>query len=933
MKKKTNQTQSPQSLAKKKKQRKQKIKIITTVIILIVASVSVYLGYGIFKQVEGFSKERLMSEESSVIETADGEEWYSYNRNGARKNVTYDDLPQVLIDAVVAAEDSRFFEHNGFDLPRIVKALMGNIAAGGITGGGSTITQQVIKKSYYPDEERTIERKVGEVILSIEASSQTTKEEILELYLNKIYFGYGNKAIGIYAASRYYFDKSVQNLTLPEAALLAGAINNPNKYDPYRNLEEAQKRRNVVLDLMYRHGYITQEECDATKAIPVENTLKYNPISSNGKYQAYADRVTREVYEKTGLDPNDTPMKITTYIDLGLQEKLDEIASGDAYTFMDRQIECGATVMNNRTGAITGVLSGRNYVAMGTTYAYAADEGKENELGGYGQRNQPGSSLKPIIAYGAAFEFLDYSTAHYVHDVPISISGWEPNNWNNKFSGDTSIKDALYNSWNLAAIQTFNEVVTGKDCNGNTVGQGIGYDKMQEYLEGFGFTMANEEIGLQYAIGGWSTGVTPEDLAGAYSAIANGGTYIEPHTVSKIEILATGEVIDFEETYYQQEKHQAISEESAFMVREVMTDYVKDGGYTYGVLNLGYQIGAKSGTSNHSTDPNKVANPALCGQSKDGWLTAYSPDYSWSVWTGYNAESQKEGYYLKSNRDANNVAAIIAKYIHSDGVKNSYPSQPDGVVKATCISGIYPYVSPGEGVPDSRKVTGWFKKDNMPSGSASAASLNSLNTFTAKLNNNKIHVEFTKYNPESMTTDSAEPTKTYNIGGKSYTLRYLGSLSQIYGKVVYIAEVVDSNGKVVHTEKLSTNSADLNYKPSGGTYTINGYYAYENGSATSNKISQKITVEDTSNTDDHHSEANYSQISLSANELVLQVNVPEGSTITISVNGTNQTINQSAPVTISGLTANTEYEVNFTETTSNGKTLHLASFKFKTPEA
>ena len=205
--KKTNKQLTPQQALAKKKQKQKIIKICLTVFVLLVASAGVYLGFGIFKQVEGFSIEKLLNNESSIQVSANGEEYYSYGQDGIRKNVSYDDIPQVMIDAVVAAEDSRFFEHNGFDLPRIVKAFMGNLVAGRITGGGSTITQQVIKKSYYPKEEQTIERKAGEIILAIEATSQTTKQEILELYLNKIYFGYRNKAIGIYAASKYYFDK------------------------------------------------------------------------------------------------------------------------------------------------------------------------------------------------------------------------------------------------------------------------------------------------------------------------------------------------------------------------------------------------------------------------------------------------------------------------------------------------------------------------------------------------------------------------------------------------------------------------------------------------------------------------------------------------------------------------------------------------------
>lgn len=930
IKKQKNANLTPQQIAQKKKQRHKNVKIVFTVVALLIASVGIYLGVGIIRQVSGFSKSKLMNSESSVIVDQNENEYYAYGRNGFRKNVTYDEIPQVMIDAVIAAEDSRFFEHNGFDLPRILKALMGNIAAGGITSGGSTITQQVIKKSYYPKEEQTIERKVGEVILAIEATSQTTKEEILELYLNKIYFGYGNKAIGIYAASKYYFDKEVQELTLPEAALLAGTLNSPNSFDPFKNLEKAQKRRNIILDLMEMHGYITAEECATTKAIPVENTLKSNPVSSSGQYQAYADKVTREVYEKTGMDPNDTAMKITTYIDLELQEKLDAIASGESYTFQDSVIQVGACVQESQTGRIVGVISGRDYEPMGTTYAYAGDKERvaKYELAGYGQRNQPGSSLKPIISYAAAFEFLDFSTAHLVHDIPFESAGWVPKNWNNSVNGDITIKEALSRSWNLAAIDTFNEVITGEDVYGNKLGEGIGKKAMIEYLEGFGFDMYGEEkeFGAQYSIGGWDTGITPEEEAGAYAVIANGGTYIKPHAVAQIEIYDTGEVINFDEEY-QNNKTQALSQESAFMIRDIMTSYVKgSSSSTYGPLDLGYQIGAKSGTTNHSDNPDEVSNPALVGKNKDAWLAAYSPDYSWSVWTGYNGEAQKKGYYLKSNRDANRIAVLIAKYVHEDGLKNSYPSQPDGIIESTCVSGIYPYVKPGEGIPSNRIISGWFKKTNVPSESINGSfTINTLNEFTASSENGTIKVTFTEYDPKSL-TESSTPTRQYTAGGKTYTVPYYGSLTQLYGRVVYVVEVSDASGNIIHTENLNTNTGTLNYTPPTGTYTVTGYYALESGNSPSNKISQTVSVQAVA-----QAGASYSQVSLTSTQLILQVNVPVNNKVTVHLNGTNQDVTTSSQVTFNQLTPNSEYTITFTETLSDGTTHTLDPFTFTTP--
>ena len=842
VKKKANKT--PEQI-RARKIRNRIIAIIFLTLCLGVVGIGGYLGYGIIKEVEDFSKDRLLTPESSVLMMEDGTEYYSYNKSGATKNVSYDDIPQVMIDAVIAAEDSRFFVHNGFDLPRIIKSVMMNLSAGGIRSGGSTITQQIIKKSYYPKEEQTYERKLGEIILAIKATEVTTKEEILELYLNKIYFGTGNKAIGLYSASRYYFDKDVQDLTLPEAALLAGTINSPVSYDPFNNLDLATKRRNIILSLMTQHGYITKEEEEIAKSIPVENTLCSNPISSGGKYQAYADRVTREIFEKTGYDPNSTPMKVYTYMDPVLQGKLDDIAASKTYKFQDDKIQTGVVCVENKTGRITGLISGRNYAPMGVTYAYAADKDRVSELGNYGQRNQPGSSLKPIIAYGAAFEFLDYSTAHIVHDVPYVEGDWAPNNFNMSFNGDTTIYDSLFNSWNLAAIQTLREVVTGKDCNGRDMGEGVGMEKVKDFIDAFGFDTYNEDFNLGYAIGAWQEGVTPEEEAGAYAAIANGGIYIEPHTVKKIILTDTGEEIDFDKMY-EEEKVRACSEETAFMIKEVMTDYVRNAGSSfYYYVNKGLQIGAKTGTSNHSSDPRYVPHKSLVGKAKDGWFTSFSPDYSWSVWTGYTGEDQKEGYYMKSHNDVCKIAGMVADYLHNGKVKNKYPAQPDNVVKSQCISGIYPYARPTEKVAKDRIITGWFKKGNTPRGASDlSASLNEIQTFEASYNKdmNEIKVEFAKYDPESAL--EGKPTKKYKKKNGEIELTYLSDISQVYGKIVYQADIYGPDGKLIKTEKFKEEKGTISFTPTlPGVYKVEGYYAYENELSTSNKLIKNISID------------------------------------------------------------------------------------------
>ena len=285
----------------KKLNSKKIIQVVTMLILCLILVFACIFGYSVYKDTATFDSKKLLSSGASVMYDSNGDIMYTYGsqENGTRKNVTYDDLPQVLVDAIVAAEDSRFFEHNGFDLPRIVKAALSNLKAGDITGGGSTITQQLIKKTYFPDAQRTYSRKFSEIILAIQADKALSKEEILTLYLNKIYFGRVTSSIGIAAATKYYFNKDVSELTLPEAAMLAGSLNSPYNYDPYYCLNNATKRRNTILKLMVKHGYITQSEYDEAVNTKIENTLCASPTTNNNTLAAYVDMVTAEVKKRT----------------------------------------------------------------------------------------------------------------------------------------------------------------------------------------------------------------------------------------------------------------------------------------------------------------------------------------------------------------------------------------------------------------------------------------------------------------------------------------------------------------------------------------------------------------------------------------------------------------------------------------------------------
>lgn len=867
---------------KKKNKKKSQLNWKKVLVSLIIVFIIICLGMGcffawsVYKETEDFSAERLLSGEASKIYDANGELMYTYgsDENGKRENVTYEELPQVLIDAVVSAEDSRFFEHDGFDLPRIAKTFITNLASLRITGGGSTITQQVIKQSYFPDAERTYTRKLSEVILAIQATKEISKEEIITLYLNKIYFGRSTSSIGVAAASKYYFNKDVSQLTLPEAALLAGTLNSPSRYDPYYNLEAATSRRNVVLNLMVQHGYITQEECDLAKQVKVENMLSQSSTTSDSSLAAYVDLVTEEVIEKTGMNPAETQMNIYTYCNQDLQRMATQMANGETYDYTDEDLQMAGSVQSTQDGRIVAVIGGRNY--------------KSGDLNKATVKQQPGSSMKPILDYGLAYKYLDWCTGHTVEDKETTFNShgsnsWTPKNWDGSFHGSMTISEALVNSWNIPAISTFEQVLDS-----------AGEDAVIEDMKSLGIDMSYEEengIQLPYAIGGWAKGVSPVELAGAYATVANNGIYIESHTINYVEIVDKNETVNVDQDI-QDNATQSLSEDVSFMIRETMLSYSSSGSGSYAYLSGIDNVGAKTGTSNTES-----------GASKDLWMTAYTPDYTCSVWMGFESQALKEGKNTSRYRAyPGKVVGDLLEYLEDNTTeKKSYPDQPDSVEQIQIVAGVYPYQSPSSSTPASSVITCWAKKGKGPTSTAAEATINNLNSFEATLNSSgTINVSFGAYDTSSGTT---------------------------YGTVVYVVEVYDESNQLVHTETLSNNTGTINYKPTGNVRVV-GYYKYAELEVTSNKVERTINV-NTSQLDDvsYTITSNGSTVSngstISGTSIAINVHAQnESNTITIQfLSSTGESILD--PITFTGsatreftLDSGFTYTVRVTE--SNG---------------
>ncbi|MFP3663925.1 PBP1A family penicillin-binding protein [Priestia sp. SIMBA_032] len=569
---------------------------------------------------------------------------------GAQKRtyVQYDEIPQVVKNAFIATEDVRFYKHHGVDFYRIGGALMANFKNGFGAEGGSTITQQVVKNSFLSPK-KTVKRKVQEMWLAYQLERKYSKQQILEMYLNKIYFASG-EVYGIErAAEKFYGVKSVKDLTLDEAAMLAGLPKAPTTYNPVTNPENATKRRNTVLNLMAKNGFITQAEADKAKQVDVQAHLA-KQTESTSKYDVFIDQVIEEVKKKTDADPFSAGLEIYTTLDTNAQDYVDDVMNNKVVNFPNDKFQAGLVVVDNETGGIQAIGGGRNRVSGGLNFAT-------------NMRRQPGSTIKPILDYGPAIENLKWSTGQPIKDEEYHYSNGTPiRNFGRNYKGWVSAREALGRSLNIPALKAF---------------QATGADKAKEFATGLGLKLDEEDgeaYSESYSIGGFRTGVTPLQMAGAYSAFANEGMYNAPHTVTKVK-FPDGTEIDLTP-----KPKRAMQDYTAFMMTDMMKSVVNESyGTARAVRTPGLEIAGKTGTSNFSAAEKQRYNIPDAGE-KDVWFNGFTPNYTISVWTGY--ETAKDGYILSPNETgmAKNIFKHVITHISEGKPKGSF-KQPDSVVE------------------------------------------------------------------------------------------------------------------------------------------------------------------------------------------------------------------------------------------------------------
>ena len=437
-KKKKNTTPVEKAESKRKKSRFWywfMIVLVTLAIIILLGGVA-FCAY-IVSSAPEFDEQQMFEKEASRIFDSKGDLITTLGAE-QREKLTYDEIPEVLIDAIIATEDSRFFKHNGFDAPRFLKASISQVLGRG-GGGASTLTMQLSKNTFTSTETRGFDgivRKFTDIYMSIfKIEKDYSKEEIIEFYVNAPYLGAGS--YGVEQAAKTYFGKDVTNLNLVEASIIAGMFQAPGEYDPYINPDKTTARKNEVISLMLRHGYITESEANQAKKVKVENIIKKADKSIN-KYQGFVDTVIQEVIDRTGDNPYEVSMDIYTTLMSDKQDVIEDFYKN--WKFKDDKVQVGIGIIDNNTGSIIAVGAGRNKnSAMSLNYATQI-------------KRHPGSTAKPLFDYGPGIEYKNWSTYTPFIDKPVNYTGGGTmRNVDGKYQGFLTLEQCLVRSRNMCS--------------------------------------------------------------------------------------------------------------------------------------------------------------------------------------------------------------------------------------------------------------------------------------------------------------------------------------------------------------------------------------------------------------------------------------------------------------------------------------------------
>ena len=530
-----------------------------------------------------------------------------------RVNAQANEIPTDLVKAIVSIEDHRFFDHRGVDTIRIMGAALRNLQGGGLQGA-STLTQQLIKLTYFSTStaDQTLSRKAQEAWLAVQLEQKATKQEILTYYINKVYMSNGN--YGMQTAAENYYGKDLKDLSLPQLALLAGMPQAPNQYDPYSHPEAALERRNLVLSEMKGQKYISAEDYEKAINTPITDGLQ--SLKSANSYPAYMDNYLKEVIDQveqeTGYNLLTTGMEVYTNVDKNVQQRLWDVYNTDEYVaYPDDELQVASTIVDVTNGKVIAQLGARH---QSSNVSFGINQAVETN-------RDWGSTMKPITDYAPALEYGVYdSTASIVHDVPYNYPGTDTPvyNWDHGYFGNITIQYALQQSRNVTAVETLNKV---------------GLDRAKTFLNGLGIDYPSmhyaNAISSNTTESNKKYGASSEKMAVAYAAFANGGIYHKPMYINKI-VFSDGSEKEFSDA-----GTRAMKETTAYMMTEMMKTVL-----AYGIGRGAYlpwlpQAG-KTGTSNYTDDEIEKYIKNTGYVAPDETFVGYTRKYSMAVWTGYS---------------------------------------------------------------------------------------------------------------------------------------------------------------------------------------------------------------------------------------------------------------------------------------------------------
>lgn len=582
--------------------------------------------------------------------------------------VSISELQPSTVYAFISAEDARFFEHEGVDVIRIAGAIVADIKAGSYVQGASTISQQLIKLSHLTSE-KTISRKAEEAALAYEMERHYSKEDILEMYLNYVYFGGGY--YGIEAAAEGYFGVHASDLTLDQSAMLAGILKSPSGYAPHINYAASINRRNNILRLMRDYGYITDDE--KKQASARRPTILHDKNEEYSGY--YTDAVTKSAAALMGITVDELirgGYSIYSAMDSDIQHYCEEMfKNGELFPAEDS--EAAIVVLEPSTGMVVAMVGGRSYTG-GISFNRATDI-----------RRQPGSVIKPVIAYAPAFEYLNYTAADMILDEETTFADYTPSNYGNKYYGWVTVREAVTKSLNVPAVKTLSAV---------------GVYRAKDFAKRCGIEFDDKDDSLALALGGFTYGVSPLQIAGAYSCFASGGIYNTPTLIKKITDRNGLTVYE-----YRQDSRRIMSEANAYILTSMLKSVVTEGtGHRLNTLDI--PIAGKTGTV------------GLANGNRDAWMAGYTPEYTAVVWQGY--DSDRLGLLPSSATGGTYPALMLYElfnHIYPDGRSGDF-ERPESVkqysIDAKTLKKQHKVVLANAMTPQSSRVTEYFTEETAP---------------------------------------------------------------------------------------------------------------------------------------------------------------------------------------------------------------------------